>query len=102
MGALFYTQGDYGLWQCSKPCHQKTYDNEEIVRRMIEAQGFVIGPDGALELPEGAALRMTVPAGLAPHCPVCGGLSRAYLKTQKCPKRQEKDTKGFYHRKQRE
>ena len=69
---LFYTQGDYGLWQCSRPCHQKTYDNEEIVRRMIEAQGFVIGPDGALELPEGAALRMTIPAGLVPHCPVCG------------------------------
>ena len=58
---LFYTQGDYGLWQCSKPCHQKTYDNEEIVRRMVEAQGFVIGPDGALELPEGTTLRMTVP-----------------------------------------
>ena len=69
---LFYTQGDYGLWQCSKPCHQKTYDNEEIVRRMVESQGFVIGPDGALELPKGAALRMTVPAGLVPHCPVCG------------------------------
>ena len=26
---LFYTQGDYGLWQCSRPCHQKTYDNED-------------------------------------------------------------------------
>ena len=32
---LFYTQGDYGLWQCSVPCHQETYDNEEIVREMI-------------------------------------------------------------------
>ena len=30
---LFYTQGDYGLWQCSKPCHDKTYDNEETVPR---------------------------------------------------------------------
>ena len=29
---LFYTQGDYGLWQCSRPCHQKTYDNEAAVR----------------------------------------------------------------------
>ena len=28
---LFYTQGDYGLWQCATPCHQKTYDNEAIV-----------------------------------------------------------------------
>ena len=32
---LFYTQGDYGLWQCSEPCHQKTYDNEETVRAMF-------------------------------------------------------------------
>ena len=35
---LFYTQGDYGLWQCSKPCHQQTYDNEEVVRRMVKEQ----------------------------------------------------------------
>lgn len=35
---LFYTQGDYGLWQCSKPCHQQTYDNEETVRRMVTEQ----------------------------------------------------------------
>jgi NAD-dependent SIR2 family protein deacetylase len=35
---LFYTQGDYGLWQCSVPCHQKTYDNEETVRKMMELQ----------------------------------------------------------------
>lgn len=33
---LFYTQGDYGLWQCSKPCHQMTYDNEATVKRMLE------------------------------------------------------------------
>lgn len=30
---LFYTQGDYGLWQCSKACHDQTYDNESIVRK---------------------------------------------------------------------
>ncbi len=35
---LFYAQGDYGLWQCSKACHDKTYDNEEIVRRMVATQ----------------------------------------------------------------
>lgn len=52
---LFYTQGDYGLWQCSKPCHQKTYDNEETVRRMIAEQRD-----------------MRVPAALVPRCPVCG------------------------------
>ena len=52
---LFYTQGDYGLWQCSEPCHQKTYDNEETVRAMVAQQK-----------------NMRVPAELVPHCPVCG------------------------------
>ena len=52
---LFYTQGDYGLWQCSEPCHQKTYDNEETVRAMFERQK-----------------NMRVPSELVPHCPVCG------------------------------
>lgn len=52
---LFYTQGDYGLWQCSEPCHQKTYDNGETVRAMFEQQKD-----------------MRVPSELVPHCPVCG------------------------------
>ena len=69
---LFYTQGDYSLWQCSKPCHDKTYDNDETVRRMVLAQGFAIAEDGTLTVPEGAALKMTVPTELVPHCPVCG------------------------------
>ena len=68
---LFYTQGDYGLWQCSKPCHHKTNDNQEVVRRMVEAQGFRVTAQG-LELPAGAAPRMAVPADLVPHCPRCG------------------------------
>lgn len=68
---LFYTQGDYGLWQCGKPCHHKTYDNQEVVRRMVEAQGFRVTAQG-LELPAGAAPRMAVPDDLVPHCPRCG------------------------------
>ena len=52
---LFYTQGDYGLWQCSKPCHKKTYDNEKTVRAMVARQE-----------------NMRVPAELVPHCPICG------------------------------
>ncbi len=52
---LFYTQGDYGLLQCSKPCHQETYDNEELVRRMVEEQKD-----------------MRVPTERIPHCPKCG------------------------------
>ncbi|MBR0518070.1 MAG: Sir2 silent information regulator family NAD-dependent deacetylase [Firmicutes bacterium] len=77
---LFYTQGDYGLWQCSRPCHQKTYDNEETVRSMVLAQGFAITADGALTVPEGAALQMTVPPELVPRCPVCGEPMRMNLR----------------------
>ena len=53
---LFYTQGDYGLWQCARACHPKTYDNEKTVRAMAEAQR-----------------NMKIPAELIPKCPVCGG-----------------------------
>lgn len=49
---LFYTQGDYGLWQCSEPCHKKTYDNQLFVEKMVREQGFVIQDDGGLELRE--------------------------------------------------
>ena len=52
---LFYTQGDYGLWQCSKPCHQETYDNQETVRKMFAEQRD-----------------MRIPTELAPRCPRCG------------------------------
>lgn len=52
---LFYTQGDYGLWQCSRACHDKTYDNEETVRLMIKTQK-----------------NMKIPSDLIPKCPVCG------------------------------
>lgn len=52
---LFYTQGDYGLWQCSQPCYQKTYDNENIVRRMVAEQKD-----------------RKIPSELIPYCPICG------------------------------
>ena len=69
---LFYTQGDYGLWQCSVPCHQATYENEDTIRRMVEAQGYVIAEDGTLTLPEGITPKMAVPSELVPYCPRCG------------------------------
>lgn len=69
---LFYTQGDFGLFQCSKPCHQSTYDNEAVIRKMVKAQGFMTGMDGQLLLPDGKAAEMKVPSDLVPHCPVCG------------------------------
>ena len=69
---LFYTQGDYGLFQCSKPCHQKTYDNEEVIRQMVLSQGYEIAADGALTIPQGAKIYTSVPSDLLPRCPVCG------------------------------
>ena len=69
---LFYTQGDYGLFQCSKPCRQETYDNEKTIRDMVLAQGFVIGEDGTLTIPEGVRPAQTVPTELVPRCPHCG------------------------------
>lgn len=60
---LFYTQGDYGLFQCSKPCCNKTYDNESIVKEMIERQK-----------------NMKIPTELIPKCPVCGALMTMNLR----------------------
>lgn len=69
---LFYTQGDYGLFQCSEPCRQETYDNEKLVRQMLEAQGYTIGEDNTLTLPEGVTPKMAIPSELVPRCPHCG------------------------------
>ena len=68
---MFYTQGDYGLFQCSKPCHHETYDNEETVKKMVVSQGYRIEA-GKLTIPEGTQIRRTVPTELVPRCPKCG------------------------------
>jgi NAD-dependent SIR2 family protein deacetylase len=52
---LFYTQGDYGLFQCSEPCHDETYENEDVIRAMVEQQKD-----------------MKIPTDLIPKCPHCG------------------------------
>lgn len=52
---LFYTQGDYGLFQCSEPCYRKTFDNEDIVLEMLKQQKD-----------------MKIPTELLPICPHCG------------------------------
>lgn len=69
---LFYTQGDYGLFQCSEPCRRATYDNAGTIRAMVEAQGYRIEESGGLSLPEGRAPGMAVPSALIPRCPGCG------------------------------
>ena len=52
---LFYTQGDYGLFQCSEPCCQETFENESAIREMVRQQE-----------------NMKVPTELLPVCPHCG------------------------------
>ena len=52
---LFYTQGDYGLFQCSEPCCQETWDNEAVIRQMVAEQKD-----------------MKIPSALIPRCPHCG------------------------------
>lgn len=69
---LFYTQGDYGLFQCSRPCHQKTYEDQGLVRKMLEAQGWMVDAEGELALPSGTAPKMKIPSELVPYCPKCG------------------------------
>ncbi len=69
---LFYTQGDYGLFQCSKPCCKKTWENESMICEMIQAQGFIIGEHNELTLPEGKTASMRIPTDLLPKCPNCG------------------------------
>ena len=52
---LFYTQGDYGLFQCSEPCCQETFENEAAIREMVKRQK-----------------NMKIPTELLPVCPHCG------------------------------
>ncbi len=65
---LFYTQGDYGLFQSVNPDIQKTYDNEEWVMKAMEAQGFIKNSEGHFEIPE-SGVRMEIPSELIPKCP---------------------------------
>jgi len=80
---LFYTQGDYGLLQSSNPhgaSAHKTYNNEEICRKMLLAQGFEIGEDNSLIIPEGAEIKMRIPTELIPYCPDDGELMTTNLR----------------------
>ena len=61
---LFYTQGDYGLFQCSEPCCQETFDNEAMIREMVTRQED-----------------MKVPTELLPICPHCGKLLTMNLRS---------------------
>ena len=65
---LFYTQGDYGLFQSTDPSNQVTFDNEEWVMQAMEAQGFEKNEDGIYVMPSGG-VSMKIPADLIPKHP---------------------------------
>lgn len=60
---LFYTQGDYGLFQCSRACHNKTYENESLIMQMVHQQS-----------------QFKIPKHLIPYCPKCGQPMRVNLR----------------------
>ena len=66
---LFYTQGDYGLFQSVNPKLRKTYDNEAWVRKAMEAQGFIKDEDGMCQVPESGEIAMRIPTEMIPKCP---------------------------------
>lgn len=68
---LYYMQGDYGLFQCSLPCHKKTYENKEVVKKMLQAQGFSFDARENLIVPQQQKICRKIPAELVPYCPVC-------------------------------
>ena len=70
---LFYTQGDYGLFQSVGPYLRKTYDNEGWVMQAMAAQGFVRDGAGVFRVPEDRAIAMRIPSGMIPRCPDDGG-----------------------------
>ncbi|SEQ30459.1 SIR2 family NAD-dependent protein deacylase [Butyrivibrio sp. TB] len=66
---LFYTQGDYGLFQSVNPAIQKTFDNEEWVMKAMEAQGFIQDEAGVFQLSEDGKINMEIPSEMIPKCP---------------------------------
>jgi len=73
-------QGDYGLFQCSKACHNQTYDNEEIIKEMIAHTE-----------------NHKIPTSLIPRCPVCGAPMTTNLRCDDLFVQDE----GWYKAKQR-
>lgn len=60
---MFYTQGDYGSFQCSRACHDEVYDNQQQIERMVHAQQD-----------------MKIPMALVPICPKCGAEMDMHLR----------------------
>ena len=66
---LFYTQGDYGLFQSASRMNRRTYDNEEWVIKAMPAERFLPDGNGVFRVPKDRQLSMRLPADLIPKCP---------------------------------
>lgn len=78
---LFYTQGDYGLFQQARPTLRKTWDNQEAVEAMLEAQGFIRDGAGIFRIPDGGTVLTRIPAELIPKCPEDGSAVTVNLRS---------------------
>ena len=69
---IFYMQGDYGLFQCEVPCHNKTYDNKDLVLKMLLSQNFLEKTQNGYKIADKSMWKMQIDSSLIPKCPVCG------------------------------
>ena len=70
---LFYTQGDFGLFQSQDGKDGMTFDNEVWVNRAMEAQGFIRDDYGEFDVPHNKSIKMQIPSNLIPRMPTTGG-----------------------------
>ena len=70
---LFYTQGDYGLFQDAEGQLRQTWDNWTWVVKAMASQGFVPDESGMFQVPEGRRITMRLPTALIPRCPCTDG-----------------------------
>ena len=69
---LFYTQGDYGLFQSTDPKNRTVFENEEWVMQAMKAQGFILNTGGFFEMPKEGTVSMEIPTALIPKHPLDG------------------------------
>lgn len=72
---LFYTQGDYGLFQDARGIRNVTWDNESWVMHAMEAEGFVRDENGVFQVPEDRSISMRLPSELIPSAPEGGAVA---------------------------
>jgi NAD-dependent SIR2 family protein deacetylase len=70
---IFETEGNYSKFQCEGKCDGYTFPNRDLVEKMMESQGFELGPVGNMYIPDGVVSKTRIASDLVPVCPVCGG-----------------------------